>query len=326
MDTPHESPISSLTATALALGFAFIYVGSLYVFPSTRLLFATNLDKATLGSPQPLDRERAKLAHEKWRDDPEIIKARFMVIGLASAICCAIVSALLWDLSQDVMTGWDLARLTCRYLGLVPGDSILPHLITPLLYLGPLVAMFLGEELPFQRYFSLSLTIDKFTSLVGLRTYFVGPFTEELVFRACVLAVYHLSGSMTSRMVFLSPLTFGVAHAHHAWDTYNRYGRTRSALQRAIQASLFQLLYTTLFGFHAAYLFLRTGSLLPAWSAHAWCNVMGFPMLAWEVRRCRNAFEKTALILAYILGIIGYIYAIPRWTKSEASMYMPVTS
>lgn len=28
--------------------------------------------------------------------------------------------------------------------------------------------------------------------------------------------------------------SFRVAHAHHAWELYNIYGRTKSALQRAV--------------------------------------------------------------------------------------------
>lgn len=79
-----------------------------------------------------------------------------------------------------------------------------------------------------------------------------GPITEEVVFRACMLAVYHMAGSSRTKMIFLSPLAFGVgtsticpctsvancrhsvAHFHHAWDTYNRYGRTASAARVAL--------------------------------------------------------------------------------------------
>ena len=42
---------------------------------------------------------------------------------------------------------------------------------------------------------------------------------------------------------------------------------------------MFQLAYTSLFGFHCAYLFLRTGSLLPPTASHVFCNIMGLPQL-----------------------------------------------
>lgn len=63
------------------------------------------------------------------------------------------------------------------------------------------------------------------------------PFTEEVVFRACVLATYHLArhaGAPKWPLVFLTPLSFGAAHLHHAWDTYNRLGRSSFALKRAV--------------------------------------------------------------------------------------------
>jgi len=94
------------------------------------------------------------------------------------------------------------------------------------------------------------------------------PITEEIVFRACVIAVYHMSGASTKRMIFLGPLSFGLgmsislfqdplvspsimflfpkpAHVHHAWDTFNRYGRTANAAKRAVimsRASITMLL------------------------------------------------------------------------------------
>ena len=94
---------------------------------------------------------------------------------------------------------------------------------------------------------------------VDHKPFWQGPITEEVVFRACFLAVYHMAGVSRKKMIFLSPLAFGVgklahllaglsgsfvamcahmsiqpqAHLHHAWDTYNRYGRTTSALRIA---------------------------------------------------------------------------------------------
>lgn len=41
--------------------------------------------------------------------------------------------------------------------------------------------------------------------------------------------------------------------------------------------SCFQLLYTSLFGFFAAFVFLRTGNLFAAIAAHTFCNFMGLP-------------------------------------------------
>ena len=89
--------------------------------------------------------------------------------------------------------------------------SLLPYLVTPILYLGPLYATFLDSKLPFQSGWSWGRDVlPVFNTWVGIRNYFFGPLTEELVFRACVLAVYHLAGSSRNKMIFLSPLLFGL--------------------------------------------------------------------------------------------------------------------
>jgi len=48
---------------------------------------------------------------------------------------------------------------------------------------------------------------------------------------------------------------------------------------------VFQLGYTTLFGWFAAYLFVRTGSVLPPLVSHVFCNVMGIYLPGTAVAR-----------------------------------------
>jgi len=96
-------------------------------------------------------------------------------------------------------------------LTLFEDHSLLPYLVTPVLYLGPLYATFLESKFPFQSRWSWGHDVlPVFKTWVGFRNYFFGPITEELVFRACVLAVYHLAGSPRNKMIFLSPLLFGL--------------------------------------------------------------------------------------------------------------------
>lgn len=162
-----------------------------------------------------------------------------------------------------------MARLGFKiYLDL---ESLYPHLVTPVLFLGPLYGIYLGNYLPFQRYWNFQTSIvSRFFCWQGARNYlfvrfllylqlphlpcysvrrglpcpvsFVyegsarnncasdfptlkpvifnsecltksssqGPVTEELVFRACVLSVYHLSAAPKGRMILLCPLSFGL--------------------------------------------------------------------------------------------------------------------
>lgn len=56
-------------------------------------------------------------------------------------------------------------------------ESLFPHLVTPVLFLGPLYASYLGGYLPFQKYWSFRNSIvSRFFSWQGARNYvFVGP-------------------------------------------------------------------------------------------------------------------------------------------------------
>jgi hypothetical protein len=87
--------LSGTTAHGLALGFAFIFVGSLYVSNHTRLSFDHNV-KVSVGGYQ-----RTKQNNERWRDDPDVIRARLAAVSIASVICCAIVGYLLSDLTHS---------------------------------------------------------------------------------------------------------------------------------------------------------------------------------------------------------------------------------
>ncbi|KAL6302709.1 hypothetical protein BKA93DRAFT_736379 [Sparassis latifolia] len=319
------TPISIDTAHAFAAFFTFSYVGSLYVSKNARLSFK----KKTV--PKLKDGEqRAKERDERWRDDPEVIRARLVAVGTSTVLSCGAVFLLIWE---NVGSGPGTFRIalesTLARLGLFldfshrsPYAIVLPCLTAPALFLGPLFAEYLASALPFQRRWSIRFSVlPIFATWQGWRNYIVGPITEEVVFRACTLAVYHLAGVSRNKMVFLSPLTFGAAHLHHAWDTFNRYGRTGAAARRALVSSVFQLAYTCMFGFHCAFLFLRTGSLIPPIVSHIFCNIMGIPQYGLHITHFPR--RRTAIKFAYILGIAGYVYAMCNWTLADDSLYWP---
>ncbi|KAH6911844.1 hypothetical protein BKA70DRAFT_1098932 [Coprinopsis sp. MPI-PUGE-AT-0042] len=245
------SPLQPSTAHLLSLGFACCYVGSLYISNRARLKFETNL---------PARREvqeRAKLAHERWRDDPDVVAARLKMASLASVVCVLGVGAVVY-----VQNGSDSKRRTaidqiCLVLfsksctsasvqdtfadilhsiwSMVQAGwyTLRPHVVLPLLFLGPLLATYLEGTLPFQRRWSWRYTKWRFCSLTGLRTFILGPITEEIVFRACVLAVSNMAHLSKKSMVLWTPLVFGVAivvaylvgivgfyYALPVWSTY----------------------------------------------------------------------------------------------------------
>lgn len=90
-----------------------------------------------------------------------------------------------------------------------------------------------------------------------------GPITEELVFRSCIISTYYLAAFDKTRdwksLALGTPCWFGLAHLHHAWEVYKKGGKTGNAAARAAMSAGFQFTYTTLFGWFAAYLFVKTG-------------------------------------------------------------------
>ncbi|KAI0330714.1 Abi-domain-containing protein [Cubamyces sp. BRFM 1775] len=322
-----EPQISLSTAHALAAFFTASYVGSLYLSKSARTIY-----KSDISEDIKPGEERTKESDERWRDDPAVVRARMVAASISTALSVCVV----YWLVRSVTPQTELAKVpstafrsTLARLGVTtdfaydnPVYIIFPCLVIPVLYLGPLYADWLAETLPFQQRWSIQGNLSPlFTTLIGLRNYVVGPITEEIVFRACMLAVYHMAGASRTKMIFLTPFFFGFAHLHHAWDTYNRYGRTASAARIAILSTLFQLTYTSLFGFHCAYLFLRTGSLLPPTVSHVFCNIMGFPQYSYHVWTFPK--RRRLIQLAYLLGIVGYIYTMRWWTQADDSLFWP---
>lgn len=256
-------PLSTRGANLVAFFFSASYVVSLYLSKHTRLG----------SSPKPSG-PNGDVSQNRTRDDPSVIKARMFAASTSTVLSCVVVFLLVWHIVDDLenvsdlnlvttATQWNLSLQnaglafdsTMARLGLTlfEDHSVFPYFVTPILYLGPLYATFLDSKLPFQSGWSWDGDVSPvFNTLVGIRNYFFGPITEELVFRACVLAVYHLAGSSRNKMIFLSPLLFGLggficffprtslcvyailAHLHHAWEVYTNGGKTVTAAKRAL--------------------------------------------------------------------------------------------
>ncbi|KAJ7447096.1 hypothetical protein B0H11DRAFT_2083298 [Mycena galericulata] len=294
-------PISIHSSHLLALGFSLSYVGSLYVVKNARIRFTT-----------PDARRKVQPGS---RDDPAVIRARLTAVTFACLFTCTVVYFLV-DRSSPHSNTHSLVT-TLRLLGISWPDSIFSCLQTPVLFLGPLYASYLASALPGQAGYSFQHDfIDVFCTWIGVRNYLWAPLTEEVAFRACVLSVYAMGGASRRKMIMFAPLVFGLAHVHHAWEVYHQYGRTQAALKRAVISSLFQTAYTTLFGAHASFLFLRTSSLIPPLTAHIFCNIMGVPQMGAEMRSFPA--RKNAMITAYILGIVLFFGTLMQWTASPA--------
>jgi len=112
-------------------------------------------------------------------------------------------------------------------------------------------------------------------SWMGWRNLVAGPVTEELMFRSLIIPLHLLANMDRTRIVFITPLYFGIAHVHHFYEFV--LSHPESPIAAALLRSLVQFTYTSLFGFFAAFVFLRTGSLYAAIAAHSFCNWAGLP-------------------------------------------------
>lgn len=100
-----------------------------------------------------------------------------------------------------------------------------------------------------------------------------GPVTEECLFRSAAVPLLLLSKMSLIKIVFLTPLVFGAAHLYHFYES--RITSPNTPLSIAVVRAIVQLVYTTIFGAYATFLYLRTGSLLAVILVHAMCNALG---------------------------------------------------
>lgn len=97
------------------------------------------------------------------------------------------------------------------------------------------------------------------------------------MFRSAIIPLHLLAHISPGRVVFISPLYFGIAHIHHFYEF--RLTHPDTPALAALLRSLFQFGYTTIFGWYATFIYLRTGSLLAVILVHSFCNWCGLPRL-----------------------------------------------
>lgn len=125
--------------------------------------------------------------------------------------------------------------------------------------------------------------------LQTLRNLVVAPICEEFVYRAVIITLLVGGGWSFSTVVFASPLLFGLAHLHHLIGLVRQRGYT---LARGLVVVGFQLCYTTVFGWLAGFLYVRTGFVTAPIVSHAFCNMMGVPDLSFMRLRDHPLYER----------------------------------
>jgi prenyl protein peptidase len=152
-----------------------------------------------------------------------------------------------------------------------------PLLLTATLFAGPLFERLFIERI------DPSAAPATLLSWIGYRNYIAGPITEEVLFRSVLVPLHLLAKISPTTTTFITPLYFGIAHIHHFYEFTLTHPHT--PLLPILLRSLFQFTYTTLFGWFAAFVYLRSGSLYTVVLIHTFCNWIGFPRFWGRVQR-----------------------------------------
>lgn len=269
--TPETPPLlSEQTAFLCSILYTALYIAPFYLSPTLR---ATPLSS---------------------RDAPSVIQARVRAVVLTCTACSLLTAALL------ILHGHVTPEVLLHLLGLWPAEAVDCAKVLALvavLFVGPLYEILLVDS----EWRSISFSGLKATLLdswIGYRNLVVAPVSEELVFRSLTISLYLLAKVDPVRIIFTTPLVFGLAHIHHlveylnARTPQNRRFPPAAAWASGVIRSLFQFTYTSLFGFFAAFVFLRTGSVWAPILAHAFCNWMGVPRFWGMLRPAHSSVEK----------------------------------
>ncbi|XP_037937199.1 CAAX prenyl protease 2-like [Teleopsis dalmanni] len=285
--TVGQTHISPWTSVSCCFGLSLIYVASLYVWNN-----------------------------KHNRDHPTTVKKRFCSVFVVMLIAPVFVYAFSSnELLEEVNF---LQILGIRLAGLWQA-IVVPFLLTLLLFLGPICVQMQNETL--RIFIDLNYWKSNVSNLIWWRNHVVAPLSEEFVYRGCMMPLI-LQSFTPMQAVFITPLFFGTAHVHHIGE---RLGLGME-LKTAILISVFQLTYTTVFGFYSAYLFARTGHIVAPFLVHAFCNHMGVPDLQdlWQ----QHVFKRVILIIIYLVGFFGWCILLPIATAPEFysnCLYWPPT-
>ncbi|KAI3336552.1 CaaX protease [Xylariaceae sp. AK1471] len=240
-------PISTGTAAALLVTYTLFYVVPFYLSSTTR-------PSQTLS-----------------RDAPAVIRARIASVSLTCVVCSLITLVILT--SQGRATN-DEALRSMGYWPVGLAETGRSLLLTAILFSGPLFETLLVDG-AWRHWLTLQPVSGLFSDWILWRNIVAGPFTEEVLFRSASVPLMLIARTSVARTIFLSPVIFGLAHFHHFYEF--RVTHPHVPVLTGLLRSLLQFGYTSLFGAYATFLFLRTGSLLAIFVAHAFCNIMGLP-------------------------------------------------
>ncbi|KAL8700241.1 MAG: hypothetical protein Q9201_005559 [Fulgogasparrea decipioides] len=240
-------PFSIGFAGALSVAYTVLYVLPFYLSSTTR--------------PSPA----------LSRDAPSVIRARMRFVSVSVTLATVVTIYLLATRAR--VPRLEILRLLGWYpIGII--EIVKSLLLTAILFAGPLFEKAVIEG-AWKEWIQGHGLHESLSSWIGWRNYIAGPVSEEILFRSLLVPLHLLTTLSPTRVVLLTPLYFGIAHIHHFYEFVLTHPHT--PLAPSIIRSLIQFTYTTIFGWYATFLFLRTGNVVAVILAHTFCNWAGLP-------------------------------------------------
>ncbi|KAL6231733.1 hypothetical protein BDW75DRAFT_219358 [Aspergillus navahoensis] len=282
-----EPAISAQAAAGISICLTLIYVLPFYVSPATR-------PSATLS-----------------RDAPSVIRTRIRAVTLSCLICSL---AVLWLIVAKDESSVSHALNLMGWWPISFTDIFRSLFLTAILFTGPLFERGVAEG-EWRDWFRRARISETLGGWIGWRNYIAGPITEEVMFRSAIIPLHLLARVNPGCIVWVAPLYFGVAHVHHFYEF--RLTHPDTSIIAAVLRSLFQFAYTTVFGWYATFVYLRTGSLFAVILIHTFCNWCGLPRLWGRVEAAvpmgptlNRGKEDSERSLEYSYGQLGIVWTV----------------
>eukprot|EP01012_Entosiphon_sulcatum_P042388 TRINITY_DN56402_c0_g1_i1.p1 TRINITY_DN56402_c0_g1~~TRINITY_DN56402_c0_g1_i1.p1 ORF type:complete len:280 (+),score=45.41 TRINITY_DN56402_c0_g1_i1:48-887(+) len=248
-----------------------------------------------------------KGATKRLRDDDKTIKQRFISTGFVSVLALLMVAAA----DPKPKSGRQAPPLPRQYFGISGApylqDLLYVLLLNSALFFGVICTLISdGDHKGFMDF-------RKLRHLPTLRTFVVGPITEEIVYRVAPVYFLHFSGTSRWLTISFSALCFSVAHLHHLFEMVIQQ---RMPMGHALPAVVAQGCFTFIFGVYCAFVYISTGSVLNAIALHAYCNYLGPP---------NGPAGRPFIAFAYVVGIIAFAvllaWNLPPYNRFSSIFY-----
>ncbi|VVC28321.1 CAAX amino terminal protease [Cinara cedri] len=242
------------------------------------------------------------------RDHPSTIKKRFLSVLFMLIFSPLYTWYFIHDKTQVPIWYW----LGLKWNGLFISAAA-SLFLTCVLFLGP-ICLACCKCTQLKQVISIENVKSNLTDLIWLRNCVVAPISEEFTFRACIIPLL-LQCYQPFTSVFICPVFFGAAHFHQLIERI----RAGTVCLDAFLISVFQFMYTTIFGAYSAFLFIYTGNIIAPIVAHQFCNHMGFPDFP-EMFQFQEP-KRSCLLALSLIGLICWCvmvkYATDPWLYSN---------